>query len=151
MDSLIFKGNSLFKTDDRYKHVYEKLSSYKFTNNDIFLLTLILGYRSGESSDYKNNYGAEFRPSYFNEDQKSLIYAISFDIYGEELKSNLNNNDFIKDLKVKLNSYSNKGMEILLNEVFSDNMLDNKFISSYDDYDLDLLKYIYDELNAIPF
>lgn len=152
MSEFIFSGKNNIKTDLRYKYYYDELRSIlKLTNGEIFMLALVIGYNEGRKSKIIDNKGAEFRPSYLKNEERSIIYAISYKEYGDEFINRFNEKDFQNKLQDTLIEYSNTGMELLIGKVLKDNLVDGKFISNYHDYDIDVIKYVYDQLNSVPF
>lgn len=152
MKTSFFDGKRLISLDKRYKYHYTKLREYINVNTaTIFLLCVLIGYKSGEKLDVIQSGGAEFRPSYYDIYQRSLIYAIAYNEYGDDLYKKIGDRDFQNEFRDMLIMYSNSGMETLINEVFQENMIDGKFLSSYTEYDTDLLKYVYQSIIDVPF
>ncbi|NLW42063.1 MAG: hypothetical protein GXY89_02875 [Tissierellia bacterium] len=154
MSDFIFSGTTNWVMDSRYKKYSDKIISIfneEPGHADVFVLCLVLGYKyNSKSEDFVNN-GAEFRPSYFTKEQRNIISAIAYDIYGDRFIKELNDKEFKLDFRNLCRKYYNGGMEILIEKVFKDNMKDEQFLNTYNDYDVDLLRFIIDELEGVPF
>lgn len=140
------------KLDSRTRSFQDGLrNKLKFEVKDLFLLTVVLGYkRSKKSSSYETG-GLEFRPVYLTEEDRSILYAIAFDIYGDDLFKKLKSTDFQRDLFNEFFKYSNGGLNILYEQVFKEKMTENQFRNGYNDYDTHLLNYIFQALQEVPF
>lgn len=143
-----FSATRLIVTDFRYKEIYDLLNNHTGLNHSsIFLLALLLGIRNNrQSEDYKSG-GAEFRPGYYKEEQRTIIYGVIFDLFGKEEFNNIGDPSVLKKIENKLQLFANGGMEILKEEFLADHMVDGEFISTYKDADIDLLRYLYETLS----
>lgn len=140
------------KLDGRYKSFQEELKAIaNFENKDVFMISVVLGYKNGRKSDNFETGGMEFRPVYLSKDDRSVLYTFAFDIYKDEFVKNIEDKNFQDNLFDEFVKYSNGGMDILHEEVFQDNMVKGQFIRDYSDYDTDLMKYIYQSLTEAPF
>ncbi|WP_297687893.1 hypothetical protein [uncultured Anaerococcus sp.] len=152
MDNFIFSGSVNNVTDKRYIDYYNFLKdTMGFKLNESFFIALVLGYSNSRKTEDFISGGIEFRPSYFNGDQQNIIYAIAYDIYGEDLFKRWPDKEFQNLFRLELNKYANGGMEILKESYFKDKELNGKLNIAYTGYDLDLLRFIYDQINSVPF
>lgn len=147
--SFLNDGKRTIKADVRYDQIYTQLNSKtRMTISEIFYLCVLLGFKNNRKSDEFQSGRKEFRVTYFNESQRSILYAISNEIHEiSELSQPENLNEVIKEIQ----KYSNGGMDILIENVFEDRYRDGSLLDSYSNYDIDILKYIYDELTEVPF
>lgn len=152
MDKFIFSGNVNNVTDKRYIAYYnffkDKLG---FKLNEAFFMALVIGYSNSKKTEDFISGGVEFRPSYFSGDQQNIIYAIAYDLYGEDLFKKWSDREFQNSFRLELNKYANGGMEILKESYFKDKEINGKINIAYTRYDLDLLRFIYDQINSAPF
>lgn len=149
MADLFFSGSRLIVTDSRYKDVYNILTKQTGLNiNTIFLLTLLLGYLNKKQVQNLKLGGAEFRPSYFKPEQRLIILGIIFEEFGKEALNNIDDSAQIKEIEEKLQFYSNGGMELLRERFLESNMVNGEFVTTYNNADIDLLKYLYETLST---
>jgi len=140
------------KLDLRYKSFQDDLRKIiKSDAKDIFVLGAVVGYKNSSKSDSFEQGGIEFRPVYLNKEDRSILYTIAYDIYGDDFIKNIGKEDFQKEVFTELMKYCNGGMDILYSTVFKDNMTEGEFRSGYTEYDTDLMKYIYQSLTEVPF
>lgn len=149
MADMFFSGSRLIVTDSRYKDVYNLLSKQSGLNiNTIFLLTLLLGYRENRQGQGLKQGGAEFRPSYFKQEQKLIILGIIYELFGKDTLNNIDDSSLLKEIEEKLQLYSNGGMEILLENFLGSNPINGEFVTTYTNADIDLLKFIFEKLSV---
>lgn len=140
------------KLDIRYENFQKGLRDVtRFDAKDIFMLGVILGYREKRRSDDFEGGGLEFRPTYLSFEDKTILYSMAYDIYGESFFSKIVDEEFHKEFFQILFKYSNGGMEILYEDVFEDTLTEGQFRKNYLDYDSDLLKYMYQSMTKAPF
>lgn len=140
------------KLDNRYESFQKGLREVtKFENKDIFMMGVVLGYKHNRYTEELEGGGVEFRPVYLSTDDRSILYAIAYDIYGERFINEISNEEFQKELVQLFFKYSNGGMDILYEKVFKDNMTEGQFRKSYLEYDTDLMKYMYQSMVNAPF
>ena len=152
MDNFIFSGSVNNVTDKRYIDYYNFLGNeFGFKRNEVFFITLVLGYSNSRKTEDFISGGVEYRPSYFSGDQQNIIYAIAYDLYGEDLFKRWSDREFQNSFRLELNKYANGGMEILKESYFKDKEINGKINIGYTGNDLDLLRFIYDQINSAPF
>lgn len=140
------------KLDHRYEIFHKGLRDImKFESKDVFMLGVVLGYKHDRYTEDLEGGGVEFRPVYLSSDDRSVLYAIAYDIYGEEFLNNITDKEFQREIFQLFFKYSNGGMDILYEEVFKDNMTEGQFRKNYLEYDSDLLKYMYQSMVEAPF
>jgi len=151
MNFLSAETNGTTKVDQRYSEYYDKIKSFSDLDTaSIFLLSLVVGYKSGKMSDDVSigDKSKEFRMAYFDDTGRSILYTIADNITDGKMFNEWNsNNDLKKEVTNKFQRYSNVGMDILIEKVFASNMVEGKFKESYDNYSWDLAKFFYDELS----
>lgn len=145
-------GKRVIKLDKRYDHHYDFLQ--KELDMDVaslFYLCFLIGYTTGSK---KANYipgRKQFRTSYLSEEQRAVLYTISEEISDYKLFKNLTDQEIIGVIIKDFQLYSSKGMEILLEEVFSKQLTNDQLNHSYKNYEFDLMCYLYDRLSSVPF
>lgn len=152
MSDFIYSGSSNWKLDQRYKTISNNIRKITgFGHQKVFLLGLIIGYKYGKKSDDFIDGGSEFRPSYFDNDEKHIINSVAYDLFGDQFIQEMNDEKFQTEFKKLCLLYFNGGMEIIIDRVFKDNMKDGQLLNSYTEYDTDLLRFMIDELEGVPF
>lgn len=111
------------------------------------------------SLDFKKNQkkkmderGREFRTNYFNSRQKAAVYPII--VNDPEIGKNIeafDNSEFRLKARKRLEEYAEIGMELLIKEVFGHRWDGNNLDPTYNEYEVDLLGYIYADYNEVPF
>lgn len=145
-------GQRLLFTSQRYKNVYDYLrEKLGLKIHEIFLLCATIGFKKGEKLKRVDK-GSEFRSNYFTTQQRASFYTIV--LLDQELGKNVeafDDSDFqIKAIKT-MEEYAEAGMTILVNEVFMEKWDGSKLDESYKEYEVDILSYIYNLTNEIPF
>lgn len=147
--SFLSEGKRTIKTDEKYESVYQVLSDKTgMSIAEIFFFCVLIGKRSEtKSMDFKPGM-KEFRPSYFTETQRGVMYGIADTIIPiTEIDTPEKVNEIIREYQL----LSNGGMEIIISEVLKDRYKDGQLDEKYDGYSIDLMKYLYSKLNAVPF
>ncbi len=147
--NFLSEGKRTIKADERYEDIYTKLSEKTDMNNpEIFYLCVLIGFHSKRKSDDFIIGRKEVRVSYFDEKQRSILYAIANEFVPlSELTDIETTNLVIKEYQ----KYSNGGMEILIEAVFKNRYKNGILQDSYTKYEVDILKYIYEQITEIPF
>lgn len=143
---------ALMFTSKRYEEIYiffEKKLDIKYQN--LFILCASLGFKKAvcEVLDSK---GREFRSNYLKSAERTTAYLILLNDL--ELGKNIeafSDKEFQLKCRKKLEMYAEGGMSILVNEVFGNRWNGFKLDESYGEYEVDILSYIYDDLNEVPF
>lgn len=148
--AFLSEGSRRIVLDENFDDIVSVLKS-TFGIHEVFFITTVLGYVDGRAVQKNTSKGPEFRPSYLNKEQRSILYSILYDIYGDEFIEGLNDREFQKNCIETLKDYANRGLEILYEEAFKVNVQDGVLLKSHKDYDFDLLKYFYEKLNEVPF
>lgn len=143
------EGKRTIKADEKYEDIYTKLTNKTgMSIHEIFYLCVLLGFKSQYKSDDFTAGRKEFRVTYLNETQRSILYTIANEFKPlSELTTSEANSEVIKEYQ----KYSNGGMELLIENVFKDRYRDGLLQDNYKKYDVDILKYIYDQVTEIPF
>ncbi|MGP6145716.1 hypothetical protein [Jeotgalibaca sp. A122] len=146
------EGSRTIKADEKYEHIYTKLNEKTGLKiQDIFFLCVVLGYKNQRTSSDFQVGKKELRVTYLSETQRSILYAIGGNLEEINILQNPTDKDAIAKVIREYQKYSNGGMEILIERVLKNNFNGNQLSDSYANYDVDLLKFVYSELSAIPF
>lgn len=140
------------KADVKYENIYTVLNKNTGLRiQDIFYLCVLVGFKEHKKSEEFQLGRKEFRVSYLEEIPRSILYAIANEVKPlTELSTEAtpeSYNQIVKEFQL----YSNGGMELLLSRVFKEKYHNGTLQENYDDYDIDILKYLYDQINEIPF
>lgn len=142
----------LIYSSQKYEEIYFRISKdLKISYKNIFLLCATLGARNGRLAPVTKR-GREFRASYLDESEENLMYTI---ILNDETKGKdielFNDPEFRKEARKILEEYAEGGMDILVEEVFKEKWNGIKLDEKYDNYDVDIMKYLIATLNKVPF
>lgn len=150
--SFLADSKRLIVLDQRYDHHYDFLQ--KELDMDVaklFFLCLLLGYKSGrKKEDYKAG-RKQFRTSYLSEEQRAIMYTIGEEICDHQFFKNVTDPNLITKIVKEYQLYSSGGMEILLEDVFNTQLINDQLNPAYKNYDYDLLCYLYAKLEVAPF
>lgn len=143
------EGKRTIKADVMHEEVYQQLNEKTGMGiAEIFYFCVLLGFKNQHQSTEFRAGRKEFRVTYLDETQRSILYAIA----NEKVPLiELNTQEKIKEVIFDYQKYSNGGMEILIQKVFKNHYINGSLDNTYDDYDLDLIRYMYDNLNEMPF
>lgn len=153
MDFLL--DQKLLFTSKRYEDIYsyfqEQDKFSKIAIHELFLLVASIGFKNNKKESFKDK-GKEFRTTYFSTQQMSAIYSIILNDpkLGKQLE-NFNDNDYKKEAIKTLEEYAEGGMSIVCTEIFRKKWDGFKLNRDYDEYDIDILSYIYENIQEIPF
>lgn len=136
------------KHEDAYDLLHEKL---ELEISNLFFISLIIGYRKGVKSNSFAPGKKEFRVSYLNDSQKSIMYTIANECTDGEFFSDPSNEVLSKKIIREFQLYATAGMDIIINDIFKHYTVNGQLNSAKSDYDVQLLKYLYQELNTAPF
>lgn len=146
------EAEMLIYSSQKFEDIYMKINKdLKITYKNIFLLCAALGARSGRTEPVTKR-GREFRASYFNESEENLVYTIVLN--NEKNGKNIelfNDPEFRKEARKIIEQYSEGGMNILVEEVFKEKWNGIKLDEKYDNYEVDIMKYLIANLNKVPF
>lgn len=147
--NFLSEGKRTIKADVRYEDIYTKLSEKTdMTISEIFYLCVLIGFHSKRKSNDFIVGRKELRVTYLDETQKSVLYAIA---NGLKPLSELTGAEAINTVIREYQKYSNGGMDILIEDVFKDRYQDGILQSSYTKYEIDILKYVYENITELPF
>lgn len=147
--NFLMEGKRTIKADERYENIYTVLNEkIGMSIGEIFYLCVLLGFKYRKKGENFIAGRKEFRVTYLGENQRSILYAIA----NESLSLvKLNTSEKINSIIHDYQLYSNGGMEILIDDVFRSHYINGHLNPNYNNYDIDLVKYIYDQLLNIPF
>src|SRR5699024_1182382 len=150
--SFLQEPGMLIYDSEKYDDIYIRINKeFKINYKNIFLLSASLGARKGVKLPVEKR-GREFRASYLSEEEEELAYAIV-----------LNDGDTGKNIEVfddpefrfkgskVLQEYAEGGMSVLVDNVIKEKWNGIKLDSRYDNYGVDIMKYLIAELNQVPF
>lgn len=146
------KKQMLIYTSKEYEDIYIKLQeSYGIKYAQFFMLCCSLGFKKGKKVKFKET-GREFRSNYLSDDQRVAAYCILLN----DNNLNITLGDFEdpdKHLPFRqtLEQYAQGGMEVLLEEAFPPGVKNYINTKKYDEYLIDIMSYIYNEANVVPF
>ena len=143
---------AILYTSEKYEDIYILFKDkYEIKYQDLFLLSASIGFKNNRESKAQGH-GREFRTNYLNTKQKATAYSII--LSDSEIGKNIEafeDSDYRLKARKKLESYAEGGMEILVEEVFGHRWDGNRLDSSYGEYEVDVLSYIYGDAIEIPF
>src|SRR5699024_3954892 len=142
----------LIYASGKYDDIYIRINKeFKINYKNIFLLAASLGARKGVKLPLEKR-GRAVRASYLSEEEEDMAYAIV-----------LNDEDIGKNIKIfddpefrfkgrkVLQEYAEGGMSVIVENVFKEKWNGIKLDSRYDNYGVDIMKYLLAELNQVPF
>ena len=150
--SFLQEGELLFYSSEKYEEIYIYINKeLKIGYKNIFLLCAALGARNGSTSKVEKR-GREFRASYLNDDEENLIYTIVLndETRGKNIEA-FSDPDFRLEARKMLEEFAEGGMDILVENVFKEKWNGVKLDEKYDNYNVDVMKYIIANLNKVPF
>jgi hypothetical protein len=143
---------ALLYTSKRYEEIYFHLNTkYEIKYHDFFLICASIGFKKNHRRKVGER-GREMRTNFFKGRQKATIYTII--LSDEELGRNIEafgEDDFPRRARKLLEEYAEGGMEILVEEVFGRRWDGNQLDKTYNEYEVDLLSYIYADSKEVPF
>jgi hypothetical protein len=143
---------ALIYTSKEYEEIYIHFNTkLDIKYQDLFLICASIGFKKNQKKRIEER-GREFRTNYFNSRQKAAVYSIILndpDI-GKNIEA-FNESDFRLNARKKLEDYAEGGMKVLVEEVFGHRWDGNKLDSTYSEYEVDLLSYIYADTIEVPF
>lgn len=151
MDFLAQKQIVVF-TSKQYENIYIYLNDvYEIKYHDLFMLCASIGFRGNNPLPIREK-GREFRSNYLSNAQRATAYSIilndttigkDLDRFGEE--------DFPNIAKKVLEDYAEGGMQILVRDVLRSKFKDGHLDKTHEEYDLDIISYVYEQSDVVPF
>lgn len=142
----------LIYASEKYDDIYMRINKeFKISYKNIFLLCAALGARKGERIPLEKR-GREFRGTYLNEEEEQLAYAIILN--DRETGQNIevfDDPEFRAEGRNILQEYAEGGMSILVRDVFKEKWNGITLDPRYNNYGVDMMKYLLAELNQVPF
>lgn len=143
---------SIYKSK-KYEAIYVILASEKhiFKMGELFTLCVSLGFKHNNLVPFEKK-GSEMRSEQFKENHLTALYSIMINspLIKAELDS-FRDYDFIKNAFKIIEQYAEGGMEILCREVFEKNWNGYELAEDYEYYDVDLLRFIYEDYKEGSF
>jgi hypothetical protein len=150
MDFLM--DQALLYTSKKYEEIYIHFNTkFDIKYQDLFLLCASIGFKKNRKKRITEK-GREFRTNYLNSRQKATAYSII--LSDPEIGKNIEafeDSEFRLKARKRLEDYAEGGMEILVEEVFGQRWDGHKLDPTYNEYEVDLLSYIYADSNEVPF
>lgn len=147
------KRNSfLINRSKKYEAIYEYfLKNKSFSMSELFTFCTVIGFIKNVRISYSDK-GKDTRSEYFSDSDLMKIYVIM-------MKSNdinatiddFSNINFIKEKFKIIEEYAEGGMKILVDEVFKGNWNGSELSRNYKKYEIDILSYINEVRNKVPF
>jgi hypothetical protein len=150
--SFLQDSGLLLYASEKYDDIYMRINrEFKISYKNIFLLCATLGARKGVRLPLEKR-GREFRGTYLNEEEEQLAYVIILndEKSGKNIEA-LNDPEFRVTGRNILQEYAEGGMSILVDNVFNHRWNGLALDPRYDDYGVDIMKYLVAELNQVPF
>ncbi|HEY8892739.1 MAG TPA: hypothetical protein VIM70_21100 [Clostridium sp.] len=147
-------SNSFFiHKSKKYEDIYDVVVNKKhiFKMSELFTLCASLGFKHSNFVQFASK-GTEMRSEHFKENNLTALYSIM--INSPLIKADLDNfsdYDFLKNSFKTLEKYAEGGMDILCKKVFEKNWDGNKLDADYEYYDVDLLRFIYEDYKEGSF
>lgn len=148
MERFTLEPNFFIYKSKKYEKIYNTLSSKKIFNNmaEIFTFACVIGYKNKNKVKLAGR-GTEMRSEHFKEKELVPLMSIIFE------ESNFDNDifydyDLIKAKFNDLEEYAEGGMEILCSTAFDGHWNGIEIDDEYDEYEIDLARFILDNLNV---
>lgn len=145
-------GNQLFQTATQYEDVYTALAnSLGLHNQDIFMIAVYLGVRSGKKETAQNYQGKEFRPSYLSKKQQGVLYGLAFRDGIFKKETDFGNVNLVNQAKLLFNEYANQGAMIIRDTIL--NGFDLNQVGKRDQSEIarSMVQYLFKEGETTPF
>lgn len=142
----------IFVTSKKYEDIYIKLRDLiEIKYHELFILCASIGFKHNKSEPVRDK-GRELRSTYFDQSQKASAYTIilSDPELGMDIEK-FSDEAFISTAKKVLEGYAEGGMELLIKQAFPNKFNEDMLDPRYEEYLLDILSYIYSEIQEIPF
>lgn len=147
------KGNSFFiNRSKKYEAIYEYfLKNKSFSMSELFTICTVIGFINNIRVPY-NDKGKDIRSEYFSDNDLMKIYVIM--MKSSDINATIDDFadiNFRKDKFKIIEEYAEAGMKILVDEVFKGNWDGSELSRSYKKYEIDILSYINEVRNKVPF
>lgn len=141
----------------KYNDIYDVLGydtkSKIFENRiSLFLFAATIGFKHIEPLVVGERVKDPIHCEQLKENQLASLYSII--VNDETLGKNIENfleEDFLKKALRRVEEYAEGGMKILCDKVFETKWNGESLSTEYSDYDIDLLRFIYEERMESPF
>lgn len=131
-----------------YRHFNQKLD---MKYQDLFIVCASIGFKNDRKSTFEKR-SRELRTNFFNTNQKAIFYSIvlSDPELGRDIER-FDEREFKLNARKLIELYAEGGMDILVEEVFGSRWDGYKLDETYNEYEVDVLGYIYNDAQSIPF
>lgn len=146
------QGQILLYTSKKYEEIYMLLNSkYGYKYQQLFLFCASLGASQGKKTALEAR-GRETRSNYLTNDERALAYSIIIndENNGKDIQR-FNDKEYYSEARSLLEEYAEGGMDILVAEVFKEKWNGIELDPTYDNYMVDLLKFVYQNIKKAPF
>lgn len=143
---------SILYTSKKFENIYIMFKDkYKISYDELFILAVTIGFLDGKRSPLESK-GREFRTNYLKRNSKATAYSIILNdpVLGKQIDK-FEDKEFVKEAKNALEEYAERGMEVLVNNIFKKFWDGNKLDEEYKDYVVDLTYYVYERSATLPF
>ena len=130
----------------RFDPIYETLVNKKIFENraEIFVLASIVGFKNNRRTRVEER-APEMRSEHIREKDLVPLMCIIFKEFDYDFNK-FDDYEQVKKMMAIIEEYAEGGMEILCEEAF-DGQWDGKTLNpDYDEYEIDIVRYIYSEL-----
>lgn len=137
----------------KYENIYDVLVNKKhlFKMSELFTLCATIGFKNDTKLPIAKR-GTEMRSEHFRKDCLPIVYSmiVNDPCIGGDIDK-FEDYEFTKSAFKKIEEYAEGGMQILHQEVFEDKWDGSSLDEEYDEYEIDILRYIYDEQDKPAF
>lgn len=145
-------GQRIFYTSKKYENVYLYFKNeYDITYDELFTIAAVIGFKNNKTGSVTEK-GREFRSNYFKRNNKATIYSIVLNDkdLGKQIDK-FEDSDYVVACKKRLEEYAEGGMDWITENLFPRKWDGIKLDSSYDEYLIDIMTYVYGKYNEVPF
>lgn len=143
---------ALLYTSEKYEEIYRYFNQeLDIKYQDLFIICASIGFKHDRKNELGKR-GRELRTNYFNTNQKSLIYSILLNDpeLGRSIEK-FEDKEFQREARKKLTFYAEGGMEVIVEKVFGSRWDGYRLDPTYKEYEVDVLSYIYSDVQSVPF
>ena len=152
VDFNLKRNSFLINRSKKYEVKYEYFFKNKsFSVSELFTLCAVIGFINNIRVPYDDK-GKDTRSEYFSDKDLMKIYVIM--IKSNDINATIDDFsdiNFIKDKFKIIEEYAEGGMKILVDEVFKGNWNGSELSRNYKKYEIDILSYINEIRNRVPF
>lgn len=147
MKDFVLKPNFFVYRSKKYDSIYEMLVDKKkiFENRaGVFVFASIVGFKNNKRIPVKER-ATEMRSEHISEKDLLAIICMMFKEFDYDFNK-FEDYENVKKMMPVIEEYAEGGMEILCNTAFYGQWDGNSLSENYDEYEIDLVRYIYKEM-----